>query len=120
MPCSIRNWFGCLHRYGCADARHRKRYLCLRLLAFNVPACEPGLARVALAMGAETDAQAAIESVRRLSAEVGIPARLREVGVTHAFVPQMARDAFESGNSQVVNPRKPSLSEVVALHEQAL
>jgi len=51
---------------------------------------------------------------------VGIPARLREVGVTHAFVPQMARDAFESGNSQVVNPRKPSLSEVVALHQQAL
>jgi hypothetical protein len=32
----------------------------------------------------------------------------------------MARDAFESGNAQVVNPRKPSLSEVIELHQQAL
>jgi len=90
------------------------------VLAFNTPACEPRLARVAVAMGEKARAQAAIEAVRRLSAEVGIPQHLSEVGVTDVFVPHMAQDAFESGNAQVVNPRQPSLAEVVGLYQQAL
>ena len=71
-------------------------------------------------MGEAAKAQAAIDAVRRLSAEVGIPPRLSHVGVTDTFIPQMAQDAFESRNAQVVNPRKPSLSEVVELYQQAL
>jgi len=90
------------------------------VLAFNAPACKPGLARVAAAMGEPATAEAAIEAVRRLSADVGIPRRLSEVGVTEAYLPQMAQDAFESGNAQDVNPRKPTLQEVLDLYRQAL
>ncbi len=90
------------------------------VLAFNLPVCEEELVRVAMAMGGGDTAYDAIEAVRRLNADVGIPGRLSEVGVTDTFIPQMARDAFESGNAQVVNPRKPSLPEVIELYQQAL
>jgi len=90
------------------------------VLAFNTPACEAELARVAVAMGEMARAGAAIEAVRRLNAKVGIPSRLGEVGVADTFIPRMAQDAFESGNAQVVNPRKPSLPEVIELYRQAL
>lgn len=91
-----------------------------QVLAFNLPACEEGLARVAIAMGGGDTAYDAVEAVRRLNADVGIPGRLSEVGVTDTHIPQMAQDAFESGNAQVVNPRKPSLPEVIELYQQAL
>jgi len=90
------------------------------VLAFNLPACENELARIAVAMGEVDKAQAAVDAVRRLNAEVGVPARLSDAGVTDAFIPHMAQDAFESGNAQVVNPRKPSLAEVIELYQQAL
>jgi alcohol dehydrogenase class IV len=90
------------------------------VLAFNAPACQDGLARIAFAMGETAQPGSAIEAVRRLGAEVGIPAHLREAGVTDEFIPQMTQDAFESGNAQVVNPRKPSLPEVNELFLQAL
>ncbi len=90
------------------------------VLAFNAPACEAQLARVATALGEAPTADAATVAVRRLGAEAGIPARLGQVGVTGAFIAEMAQDAFASANAQVVNPRKPALAEVVALYEQAL
>jgi len=90
------------------------------VLAFNAPACHDQLARVALAMGEAATAQAAIDAVRRLNAEVGIPTGLSLVGVTNAFIPQMAQDAYQSANAQIVNPRKPSLLEVTELYQQAL
>jgi alcohol dehydrogenase class IV len=90
------------------------------VLAFNAPACGGGLTRIAVAMGETAMPGSAVEAIRRLGTEVGIPAHLREVGVTEEFIPQMAQDAFESGNAQVVNPRKPSLSEVNELFLQAL
>jgi alcohol dehydrogenase class IV len=89
------------------------------VLAFNAPACEAELSRVATAMGQPARAQAAIDAVRRLSAEVAIPPHLSDVGVTEEFIPNMAQDAFESGNAQVVNPRKPTLAQVVELYRQA-
>jgi alcohol dehydrogenase class IV len=90
------------------------------VLAFNAPACEAQLARVAEAMDESRTAESAIEAVRRLNAQVGIPPHLSQVGVTDTFIPQMAQDAFASGNAQVVNPRKPSFEEVVELYRQAL
>lgn len=90
------------------------------VLAFNAPACEGGLARIAQAMDQPAQPQAAIQAVRRLSADVGIPDKLSQAQVDETFVPQMAQDAFESGNAQVVNPRKPSLAEVIELYQQAL
>lgn len=90
------------------------------VLAFNLPGCEAKLVRVAVAMDAEASAHAAVDAVRRLNTQVGIPSRLSDAGVTEEFIPQMAQDAFESGNAQVVNPRKPTYEEVIDLYRQAL
>jgi alcohol dehydrogenase class IV len=90
------------------------------VLAFNAAVCEDQLARVAQAVGETASAWAAIEAVQRLSADVGIPSGLSEVGVTDVYIPAMAQDAFESENAQIVNPRKPTLSEVADLYRQAL
>ena len=90
------------------------------VLAFNLPTCEDRLARVAVAMGEIDKAQAAVDAVRRLNTQVDIPGHLSELGVTETFIQQMAQDAFESGNAQIVNPRKPSFPEVMELYQQAL
>jgi alcohol dehydrogenase class IV len=90
------------------------------VLAFNAPVCESLVARIAEAMGREADAQTALDAVRGLSAAVGIPQHLSDVGVTDTYIPQMAQDAFQSGNAQISNPRKPSLAEVIELYHQAL
>lgn len=90
------------------------------VLMFNLPACEGKLTRIAAAMGAHPDPEAAIQAVIELNKIAGIPSHLSEVGVTEQHLESMARDAFESGNAQVVNPRKPSYEEVLELYRQAL
>lgn len=90
------------------------------VLVFNAPNCEAQLARVAGAMGEPPSAEAAVEAVRHLNVQVGIPLRLSHVGVTDAYISQMVQDAFESGNAQVVNPRQPTFEEVLELYHLAL
>jgi alcohol dehydrogenase class IV len=53
------------------------------ILVFNLPACENELARIAVAMSEVEKSQAAVDAVRHLNAEVGIPARVSDVGVTN-------------------------------------
>jgi alcohol dehydrogenase class IV len=80
------------------------------VVAFNRPAAGPRLARIALAMGADAGepqdalADAAAARVRALAAQVGIPARLRDVGVREADLPRIATKAFEDASHRT-NPR---------------
>jgi alcohol dehydrogenase len=91
------------------------------VLGYNLPACAEPLSRIARAMGQEpATAEAAIAAIRQLSAGAGIPPNLAAAGVTEEYIPQMAEDAYKSGNAQLVNPRKPSLEDVVALYRQTL
>jgi alcohol dehydrogenase class IV len=71
-------------------------------------------------MGGPARPEAAIEGVRRLNEETGIPSRLSQVGVTLEHLETMAQDAFESGNAQVVNPRKPTYNEVIDLYRKVI
>jgi alcohol dehydrogenase class IV len=90
------------------------------VVEYNAPACEAALARVAEALGAPPDSAAAIAAIRQLSQAANIPPDLSAVGVTEEFIPHMTSDAHQSGNAQLVNPRKPTLAEVEALYRQAL
>lgn len=96
------------------------------VMKFNRPACESRLADLGRAMRFAHDltpdgaaADAFVEGLVQLSARVGIPLKLSEVGVTDEFIPQMARDAAESHNAKV-NPRIPTAAEVEELYRQAL
>jgi alcohol dehydrogenase class IV len=94
------------------------------VVAWNRPACAARLARVAVAMGeppgASDDALAAraVERVRRLAAEVGIPAGLREAGVREADLPAVAAKAFEDASHRT-NPRPCTEADLLALAREA-
>jgi len=96
------------------------------VMKFNRPACEDRLADLGRAMGVAHDqtlngeaADAFVQGLVTLSARVGIPLRLSEVGVTEEFIPHMAKDAAESHNAKV-NPRIPTVEEVEAIYREAL
>jgi len=63
-------------------------------------------------------AAAAVEAVRQLAADVGIPERLRDLGVTRDAIPALSDDAMKSGNV-LVNPRLTRREDIVHLFERA-
>jgi alcohol dehydrogenase class IV len=75
---------------------------------------------LSVTMGDKPDPKAAIFAVRRLSALVEIPAKLSEISVTNDFPQNMAKDAYESGNARLVNPRTPTVKAIIDLYNQAL
>lgn len=96
------------------------------VMEYNAVAVPAKFARVARLMGESVDgftdseaAAVAVAAVRRLNADVGIPARLRQLGVKADSIPMMAADAMKSGNIPI-NPRSTTLEEMVQLFEQAL
>ena len=58
-------------------------------------------------------------AVRELNAQIGIPEKLSEAGVTSEYFEQMSDDAMKSGNIKV-NPRKTTRSDVLSLYQMAL
>jgi maleylacetate reductase len=79
-------------------------------MRFNLDATASQLAQVAMAMGIppgqpdEALAEAAAQQVFELVAQLGLPQRLREVGVKEADLPQLAETALKSAAVQN-NPR---------------
>jgi alcohol dehydrogenase class IV len=90
------------------------------VMEFNRPACTARLARVAVAMGeglaggAELLAQKAIERVRALNAEIGVPAALGQAGVQEADLPRIAARAFEDASHRA-NPRQCSEEDLLGM-----
>lgn len=64
-------------------------------------------------------AQAAVDSVRQLSADLGLPQRLRDVGVTPELIPAMARNAYLD-DSWATNPRAVTEAVLAEWYHQAL
>ncbi len=95
------------------------------VMVWNLIACYDTYPQIAQALGERVAglsvreaAEVAVEAVRRLSRDVGIPERLRDVGVTREGIPRMAEDAMKSGNI-LVNPRATTQPEIAALFETA-
>ena len=94
-------------------------------LRYNMPACMEKLRTVAECLGEKTDglsnqeaANKAIEVIERLSAEIGIPRRLSEVGVKQEMIKQLAADTMLSGQLKV-NPRPVALDDVIGILQAA-
>ena len=60
-----------------------------------------------------------VDLLVELNAQLGIPASLREVGVTEDKFDAMADDAMKSGNI-AVNPRSTTKQDVLSLYQKAL
>jgi alcohol dehydrogenase len=95
------------------------------VMEFNASVTAGRLADVACAMGLRTGlmsqaeaAQAAIEMVRGLSAKAGLPATLREIGVSRGDLDVAAANALDDAYI-VTNPRDVSEADARAICQQA-
>jgi len=74
-----------------------------------------------IGVGGQTEYDAALraaQAVQRLMHDIGIPIRLRDLGVDKASIPDMAQDAMKSANI-AINPRKTTINEIIGLYERA-
>ena len=60
-----------------------------------------------------------VDAIRALNNSLSIPANLTEVGVTEDKINVMADDAMKSGNI-MVNPRRSTKKDIVALYKKAM
>jgi alcohol dehydrogenase len=101
--------------------------VCLPYVAeFNLIATPQKFARVALAMGENVQGlttleagRKAVEAIKGLNKDLGIPERLRDIGVTEDKIPEMATLAFES-NYNRWNPRYTTVEDFLLLFKKAL
>ncbi|MEN9889873.1 MAG: iron-containing alcohol dehydrogenase AdhB [Pseudomonadota bacterium] len=94
--------------------------------AYNAAVAAPRLAQVARAMGVDTAgldeaaaAQACLQAIRQLSADIGIPAGVGALGAKAEDIPVLATNAMKDACG-LTNPRTPSFEDVCAIFQAAL
>ncbi len=94
------------------------------VMEFNMPSCEKKYCRIATAMGVdvsgmsvEEGARAAVEAVRKLSLDLGIPQTLREIGIPEEALEQLANDAFNDVCTGG-NPREITEADILELYKK--
>jgi alcohol dehydrogenase class IV len=75
------------------------------VMRFNLPARRERFATIARLLGESEDAERAVTAVERLRADIGIPARLRDIGVKEEQLREFAEKAFAVKRILRVNPR---------------
>ncbi len=93
---------------------------------FNIIACPDRFADIAVALGENIEglsirdaADVAIDAIKRLSADVGIPAGLTELGVKEDAFKTMAANAMKDACA-ATNPRLYTLDDVIAIYKAAM
>jgi alcohol dehydrogenase len=93
---------------------------------FNMNACLERFADVAVAMGEDIvgmstrdAALTAIDAIRTLSADIGIPAGLKELGMKEEDIPKMAEWAMKEVCTPT-NPRITTVKDMVELYKKAM
>ena len=96
------------------------------VMAFNLIGCSDKFVEIAVAMEEDAyglpgldGARKAVDAVRKLASDVGIPGTLSEVGVHEEAIPEMAKDAMTSGNI-LVNARKTTIEDVIEIYRRAM
>ncbi|MCD4503867.1 L-threonine dehydrogenase [Chromobacterium piscinae] len=87
---------------------------------FNAAVAGERLGDVAIALGEKArSAEAAIAAIKRLAADVGIPAGLAALGVKEADIPMLADNALKDACG-LTNPRKGSHQDVCSIFRAAM
>ena len=94
------------------------------VMEFNMPSSIVKYGRIAKAMGVDTTgmtdeeaAQAAVDAVKQLSLDLGIPQTLREIGISEEALPQLAKDAFNDVCTGG-NPQPITEDDILALYKK--
>jgi len=97
------------------------------VMRFNLPERKPALARIAGLLGedcSQLDEQAAankaIEAVEKLRADIGIPARVSDIGGVESQLPGFAKKAFAIKRLLAVNPRRASEEDLLGIYKSAM
>ena len=95
------------------------------IMHFNLIARLEKFGRVAQALGEKAEGMSAVEAgkkaveaVRQLSADIGIPGRLSDAGVKEEGIPQLAADALNMKRALACNPRMTTQSEIEKLYRE--
>ncbi len=96
------------------------------VMRYNLSTNEQAFAQIAEWLGEKTTglgvaeaAQLSIKSVSRLRENVGMPARLRDLGVNEEMIPVMAEKAASITRLMRVNPRSPQVQEILEIYKTA-
>jgi alcohol dehydrogenase class IV len=96
------------------------------VMRYNLPGREREFARIAQLLGEDTKgmsekqgAERAVVAIENLNKKIGIPARLRDLGAKREQIPEFATKALGITRLIRVNPRVPTVSEMVDLLEAA-
>lgn len=111
-------WLGACHSLahqlsGFADVHHglANAIMLPHQMEYSLPGALERYARIGEALGAagggtvRQRAERAPEAVRELCADLGLPLRLRDVGVTEEMIKPMARNAYHHDSNWKTNPR---------------
>ncbi len=96
------------------------------IMRYNTLACPDRFARMAKAFGENIEglsdleaAEAAVKFVERLSDDLRVPRRLRDVGVPENAIPGLAEAAMKVTRLLANNPRKMTLEDANAIYKSA-
>lgn len=104
---------------------HSNALVLPHVLRFNLGAAAPLYAELADVVvpgasgSAEQKAQAFIDHLEKVAAQVGIETRLRQVGVAETDLARMAADAMKQTRLLVNNPREVSEADALAIYRAA-
>ncbi|MEO8498698.1 MAG: iron-containing alcohol dehydrogenase, partial [Planctomycetota bacterium] len=96
------------------------------VMRFNLPERKEKFAKIAELLGAEADsdidtmAERAIASIEQLKRDIGIPARIRDIGGTEDQLLTFAEKSFAIKRLLWVNPREASLEDLHGILKSAL
>ncbi len=96
------------------------------VMEYNAPATGEKYGEIAKAMGVDVSGMsqeqyriAAIDAVKKLSSDVGIPAKLTEIGVKEEDLQALAESAFVDVCTGG-NPKDPSVSDILELYKKLM
>jgi alcohol dehydrogenase class IV len=125
-------WLGACHSLahqlsGFAEVQHgvANAIMLPYQMAYSLMGAVERYARIAQALGVppvgslRQQAEQAVEAVRQLNTDVGLPTRLRDVGVTEAMIPNMAYQAYKVDLNWWTNPRSVNEQVMEQLYRQA-
>lgn len=125
-------WLGACHSLahqlsGFADVQHglANAIMLPHQMAYSLPGAVERYARIGEALGVaaygglRAQAEGAVEAVRRLNIDMGLPTRLRDVGVREDMIPEMARYAYTVDLNWWTNPRSVSEQAMAQMYQAA-
>ncbi len=96
------------------------------VMRFNLPVRTRELARIAVLLGESGEggseiavAEAGIARIEQINAAIGIPARLRDLGLSRDLLPGLAERAFGIRRLMLLNARQATLEDLRRIYEAA-